>query len=131
MKHTLILPIQLLSKNERDRLHYRRRSALRLSYQQIIELTHPRRHETPRRRQLVTVTRLMGAHERPLDLQNIGAGSAIELIDALKHLGWFPDDSAKWVVPRFRQRPNDKDPGPSCLVEIELMNPTKGRTKHG
>lgn len=129
MKHTLVLPIQLLSKNERDRLHPRRRSALRLSYQSIIELTHPRRHDTPRQRQLVTVTRLMGVHERPLDLQNIGAGSAVELIDALKQLGWFVDDSPRWLEPRFRQKRNDQDPGPSCLVEIEVMTPKKGRTK--
>ena len=121
MKHTLVLPIQLLSKNDRDRLHYRRRSALRLSYQSIVELTHPRKHETPREPQRVTVTRLMGAHERPFDLQNVGAGSAVELIDALKQLGWFRDDSARWLEPRFLQRPNDRDPGPACLVEIELM----------
>lgn len=94
---TLILPIQLLSKNSRDKLHYQARGRLRKQYREIIELKHPRRAPTPRVRQRATVTRVKGPRERDFDEQNIGAGSAIELMDALTAAGYWLDDSPKWL----------------------------------
>lgn len=77
---TLILPIQLLSKNGRDKLHYRARGELRNQYKAILDIKYRRREPAPSFRQKLTVIRVKGPRERDFDQQNIGAGSAIEPI---------------------------------------------------
>jgi hypothetical protein len=119
---TLVLPIQLLSKNTRDKLHYQARGKLRKDYQEIIELKYPRREPAPEVRQRATVTRVKGPRERDFDEQNIGAGSAIELVDALTAAGYWIDDSPKWLETMFVQSSSEKVKGPAVLVEIKTVS---------
>lgn len=119
---TLVLPIQLLSKNARDKLHFHARGKLRKQYREIIELKYPRRTPTPQVRQQATVTRVKGPRERDFDEQNIGAGSAIELIDALTAAGYWADDSTKWLETVFAQSSSGKVKGPAVLVEIKTLS---------
>ena len=122
---TLVLPIQLLSKNARDKLHYQAKNKLRKDYQDIIQIKYPRRGEpTPRVRQRATVTRILGPRERRFDQQNVGAGSAIELIDALTRAGFWVDDSETWLETRFEQAANEKVRGPAVTVEIIALETT-------
>lgn len=118
---TLILPIQLLSKNARDKLHYRARHKLRQDYQDIIRIKYPRRGEPPRVKQHATVTRIMGRRERLFDQQNIGAGSAVELIDALTAAGYWVDDAPRWLETAFRQNNSPTVTGPAVMVEIRSL----------
>ena len=118
---TLILPIQLLSKNARDKLHYRARHKLRQDYRDIIQ-TKYRKAVTPQVRQRVTVIRVKGKGERDFDQQNIGAGSAIELIDALTAAGYWVDDAPRWLETEFKQGTSEKVKGPAVLVEIEPLS---------
>ena len=118
---TLELPIQLLSKNARDKLHYRARHKLRRDYQAIIELTYPRRGEPPRVKQRVTVTRVLGPQERLFDGQNVGAGSAVELIDALTAAGFWVDDAPRWLETAFEQGDHPGVKGPAVVVGIEPL----------
>ncbi len=118
---TLVLPIQLLSKNGRDKLHFRQRNHLRKSYQGIILLKYPRKHSTPDYKQRMTVMRLMGPRERDFDEQNLIAGSAIELIDSFVHLGWLKDDSPPYLEPVFKQGWHKMIGGPAVVVTIEVL----------
>ncbi len=118
---TLELPIQLLSKNARDKLHYRARHKLRRDYGAVIELTYPRREEPPRVKQRVTVTRVLGSRERLFDEQNVGAGSAVELIDALTAAGFWVDDAPRWLETAFKQGDHLGVKGPAVVVEIEPL----------
>lgn len=120
---TMVLPIKLLSKNERDRLHFRQRHALRIDYEGIVSLKYSRKHPTPDYKQLVIITRLMGPRERELDLQNLSAGSSIELIDSLVHLGWLVDDNPKWLEPEFRQERHKTIRGPVTIIELREVLP--------
>lgn len=119
---TLILPIQLLSKNARDKLHYQARNKLRQQYQDIIQTKYPRRAEPPQVRQRATVTRILGPRERRFDQQNIGAGTAIELVDALTAAGYWVDDNETWLETRFEQGSSKKLKGPAVAVEIEVLS---------
>lgn len=120
----LVLPVKLLSKNSRDKLHWRRRNELKNEYKAIIDIKY-RKPETPQVRQRVTVTRLKGPRERDFDEQNIGAGSAVELIDALTAAGYWRDDSPTWLETEFKQRTSMKIRGPAVEVRIEaLLTPT-------
>ncbi len=116
---TLVLPVQLLSKNARDKLHYRARHKLRRDYEEVIRLAYPRRGEPPRTKQRVTVTRVLGPRERPFDGQNVGAGSAVELIDALTACGFWVDDAPRWLETAFEQGDRPGVKGPAVVVEIE------------
>ena len=119
---TLVLPIQLLSKNKRDKLHYQAKNRLRQEYQAIIQTKYSRRGEpTPQVRQRATITRILGPRERRFDQQNVGAGSAIELVDALTAAGYWVDDSEKWLETRFEQGMSKKFKGPAVTVEIEAF----------
>ena len=123
---TLVLPIQLLSKNARDKLHYQAKNRLRRDYQDVIQIKYPRRGElTPKVRQRATVTRILGPRERRFDQQNVGAGSAIELIDALTRAGFWVDDSETWLETRFEQAPSEKVRGPAVTVEITALETTE------
>jgi hypothetical protein len=115
---TLVLPIQLKSKNERDRMHWRQQRAMRQSYHDIVTLKYSRNELPPEVKQRVTVTRVMGPRERDFDEQNIGAGTAIELIDALTAAGYWKDDSPRWLETRFVQARSKTIKGPAVLVEI-------------
>lgn len=115
---TLVLPIQLLSKNTRDKLHFQARGKLRKEYLEIIELKYPRRAPAPQVRQRATVTRIKGPRERDWDEQNIGAGTAIELIDAMTRAGFWHDDSPRWLQTDFRQGSREKIKGPAVVIEI-------------
>jgi hypothetical protein len=119
---TLILPIQLLSKNARDKLHYRARHKLRQDYRDIIQIKYPRRGAPPQVKQRATVTRVLGPRERRFDQQNIGAGSAVELIDALTEAGYWIDDAPKWLDTEFKQGSSERIKGPAVLVEIEALS---------
>ena len=118
---TLVLPIRLLSKNARDKLHFRARHKLRQEYEAIIQFTHPRRGDPPQVKQRATVTRVLGLRERPFDGQNVGAGSAVELIDALTAAGYWVDDAPRWLETAFRQGDHPAVKGPAVVVEIEPL----------
>lgn len=64
------------------------RSKLAISYREIISLKYPLRSEPPTHLQFVNLNRMQGPRERNWNEQNIGAGSAIELIDAITALGF-------------------------------------------
>ena len=116
---TLVLPIALLSKNARDKMHWRQRLGLRRDYEGIIGIRYPNREGPPLGKQRVTVTRVKGERERDWDTQNIGAGSAVELLDALKRCGYFADDGPKFVEPVFTQTKSDTLQGPCTVVTLE------------
>lgn len=117
---TLVLPIQLLSKNVRDRLHWRQQRQLKTDYLNIIRAKY-RLRATPQVKQRATVTRVRGPRERDFDEQNIGAGSAVELIDALTAAGYWVDDSPTWLETNFKQTAGGKVKGPAVVVEIEVL----------
>ena len=87
----LVLPSSSKSKNVRDKLHQMQRSKLKISLWEIVSLKYPRRSEPPTHLQFVNFTRMQGPRERGWGEQNIGAGSAIELIDAIT--AWDSDST--------------------------------------
>lgn len=118
---TLVLPIKLLSKNGRDKLTWRQRHRLRRDYLNIVHLKYPHRADPPQCKQRVKIIRVMGPREREWDTQNIGAGTAVELVDALKLAGYFIDDSPKFLETDFAQERSSKIKGPAVFIEIKIL----------
>jgi hypothetical protein len=68
---------------------------------------------------LVTVTRILGQGQRLWDSSSIGRGNYKELEDALVAIGWFHDDSPKWITEtRFYQDASRRDQGSAIEIQI-------------
>ena len=72
----------------------------------------------------VAVTRILGQGQRLWDSSSVGRGNYKELEDALVAIGWFHDDSPKWITEtRFYQDASRRDQGSS--IEIQIYNNEK------
>jgi len=67
----------------------------------------------------MSVTSLTIKGQRKWDTSSIGRGNWKEIEDSLVALGWFVDDSPKYITEtRFRQDSGQRDRGPSVRVRI-------------
>ena len=67
----------------------------------------------------IRITRILGKKQRLWDADSIGRGNSKELIDALTAIGWFVDDSPKWITHcDFRQDSSQREHGPDVCFEV-------------
>ncbi len=112
------LPIELTNGNDGRGNRWFSSAKIRKDVEkQLRELRHERDpFEFP---VVVHVTRLLGPKQRLWDTSSIGRGNWKEIEDALVVLGWFYDDSPKWITEtRFFQNGENRTRGPAILVEI-------------
>lgn len=65
------------------------------------------------------VTRIIGKGQRLWDSSSIGRGNWKEIEDALVALGWWHDDSPKYIVrTEFDQDATQRDVGPATKLEV-------------
>lgn len=68
----------------------------------------------------VTVTRILGKGQRLWDSSSIGRGNWKEIEDSLVAVGFFHDDSPKWISEtRFLQDASQRENGPKIFLKIE------------
>ena len=79
----------------------------------------------------LTVTRVLGKGQRLWDTSSIGRGNWKEIEDALVAVGWFVDDSPRYITQTdFRQDECRRSQGPIIEVEIEQDGRPFGAAKH-
>ena len=67
----------------------------------------------------VHVTRILGQGQRLWDSSSVGRGNYKELEDALVAIGWFHDDSPKYITEtRFFQDPDRREQGSAIEIKI-------------
>ena len=69
----------------------------------------------------VTLVRILGKGERYWDPSSVLRGNSKELLDALVELGWFVDDSIKWINQPVigLQDVSRREIGPAWEIRIE------------
>lgn len=68
----------------------------------------------------VMITRVLGKNQRLWDMDSILRGNSKELIDALVAVGWFTDDSPKYITEVIgRQDASQRANGPSVIIDVE------------
>ena len=67
----------------------------------------------------VRVTRILGRRQSYYDPDSVGRGVAKELFDALVAVGWFRDDSWRWIRHvDYRQDASRRADGPATRIEV-------------
>lgn len=67
----------------------------------------------------IEITRILGKGQRFWDEDSIGRGNAKELVDALVAIGWFRDDSRKWITQcDYRQDAGHRKRGPAIRIRV-------------
>lgn len=116
--HTALIPIPLENGNEGRGGHWRKSAKRRDEYELELRVRGYTRKPFPFP-VCVHVTRVMGPGEARWDYSSIGRGNWKEIEDALVALGWFHDDSAKYIRDvRFFQHDSDRHLGPKIWVEV-------------
>lgn len=126
---TLRLPIELLNGNTGRGNRWFRSSVVRQQIERTLRLLGLARkpYTVP---VSLTITRIVGKGQRLWDADSIGRGNAKELVDAMVAVGFFVDDSAKYVgTVDYRQRV-ERHSLPEVEIEIhelrhERIEPTK------
>ena len=79
------------------------------------------RIETPQHRQRVTYTRVIPKGGRRWDSANFTGGSHKQLQDAMKHAGFFVDDSDKWIDVVTLQDDTERPDKGYVKIKVEII----------
>ena len=67
----------------------------------------------------ITLTRILGPNQRLWDADSVLRGNAKQLIDSLVAVGWFHDDSMKYIAQVIgAQDAKQRENGPAVLIEV-------------
>ena len=115
---SIILPIKPTNGNDGRGRKWYRSSDVRKKIEKILSYTRRKPFTAPVR---VTLVRILGPRESYWDPSSVLRGNSKELLDALVKLGWFRDDSMKWIVqPVIGVQDNSRrDVGPVWEIRIE------------
>lgn len=120
-----ILPFELTNGNDGRGSKWFSSAKLRKEFEKNLRLLGYERKpfKTP---VIVHVTRILGLGQRLWDSSSIGRGNYKELEDALVAIGWFHDDSPKFITEtRFFQDANSRDFGSSIDIKIYIKEEQK------
>ncbi len=67
----------------------------------------------------LTLTRILGPNQRLWDADSVLRGNAKQLVDSLVAVGWFHDDSMKYITQVIgAQDATQRENGPAVLIEV-------------
>lgn len=122
---SILLPIKLTNANEGQSKSWYKSANTRKKYERLLRFLHHRnkcRCIPPKPfpfSVVVRVTRILGKGERLWDSSSLLRGSYKQLEDTLVSLGWFHDDSPKWITQTIAlQDATQRNKGPAVLIEI-------------
>ncbi len=118
---TLDIPIELRSKNEfTGNGAGWKRSEAKKEFIRCIAWLVGNLIDTPHEFQWVTFTRVLGKGAKRWDDNNMEGGDATQLQDALKKLGFYVDDSPKWIRARCLQDYTERPEKGYTRIKIEM-----------
>jgi len=119
------VPIELDNGNSGRTKHFGASAKRRIEYEQTLRVylrSIRFEVETPDFRQKIILTRILGARQSFYDPDSLLRGNAKELIDSLVAVGFFRDDSYKWIdsVTALQDDTRRKD-GRQTIIRIERV----------
>jgi len=121
--HAITLPIELTNGNDGRGSKWFSSAKVRKDIEAILRFSGFARREPFPAGITLTLTRVVGPKGKLWDSDSIGRGNAKELLDALVAVGWFVDDSPKWIVETRYKQVIDRKRGPCVDVEVTTCRP--------
>ena len=118
----LVVRLKLKSLNDLKGRHWARRHQEKNDAAWALKEAGARRTTPPEHRQLVTLTRVLGPRERVWDFENLTGGTAKAIFDALTDLGYWRDDSPRWIDRAYEQDALQRQNGPAVEIRIEVLS---------
>lgn len=115
---TVLLPFELTNGNDGQGGRWFSSAKIRKKFEAVLRLEYPARRPFgfP---VVVHVTRIIGKGQRLWDSSSIGRGNWKQIEDAMVAVGFFHDDSPKYITEtRFFQDDSRRDEGPKIEVSI-------------
>ena len=85
---------------------------------QLLQAQHGRRTPYPYP-VVVVISRVLGPRQKRWDVDSVHRGTVKQLIDSITKLGYFVDDSPKWITHvAVTQDDHDRDMGPAIRVMV-------------
>lgn len=112
------LPIELTNNNQGQGHKWFSSAKARKKLEESLLLLRQRREpfEIPVK---VVITRILGKNQRLWDSSSVLRGNYKQLEDAMVSIGWFHDDSPKYItVTLGLQDANQRDKGPAVRIQI-------------
>ena len=117
---SVVLPIEMINRNDgQGHAYYRtakekKEIAATLGHSMLGLKRKPFEHRVD-----VMLTRILGKRQQMVDPDSIGRGNAKQIIDTLTELGWWHDDSSKYIRNcDYRQDATQRENGPAVLIEV-------------
>jgi hypothetical protein len=117
---SVVLPVEMINRNDgQGHAYYRtakekKELAATLGHNMLGLRRTPFAHRVD-----VMLTRILGKGQRLFDPDSIGRGNAKQIVDTLTDLGWWHDDSSKYIRNcDYRQDDLQRENGPAVLIEI-------------
>lgn len=116
--HDFTLPMAVRSGNRGRGYHWSHAVRLKRVCALHLHAAGFRRLNPPDFRQVVTFVRVLGPRERLWDEANLALSSFKQLQDAMTDLGFWHDDSPRWLSTRFEQDATARAAGPAVRVIV-------------
>lgn len=114
--HEATLPVELTNSNDGQQKAWQRTHAIRRKFRKQLAGLNRQPFDVPT---VVEVTRILGPRQRLWDYSSGFRGNYKQLEDTLVELGWWHDDSAKWIHGCvFRQDKSRRERGPAVQLKI-------------
>ncbi len=113
-----LLPLALANNNDGQGRHWGRSNKTRQSFERQLRALGLVRDPFECQVSIV-VTRQLGKGQRLWDADSVGRGNAKQLIDSLVAVGWFFDDSPRYIEDCFfTQDSTRRSDGPATRIDI-------------
>ena len=114
--HRVILPVELTNGNDGRGSKWFSSAKVRKQLESLL-IEHKRKPFA--QPTVVELTRILGAGQRLWDADSIGRGNAKELFDSLVAIGWWHDDSHKYIQKvDYRQDSTRRSVGPAVEIVV-------------
>ena len=112
------LPCNLTNNNNGQSRHFGKSASDRKKFERMLRRMKLDRNpfEQP---VVLHVTRILGPRQKYWDSDSVGRGNFKQLLDAAVAVGWFYDDSYKYIKhTAFFQEAGRRAAGPAVLIEV-------------
>lgn len=115
--HEALIPFELTNGNDGRGNKWYSTAKTRKNFERLLRMLGMARQPYDKKVSL-RVVRVLGPRQKLWDTDSVGRGNSKELIDSLVEIGWFHDDSPRWLDVSFGQDASRRNEGPAIQLIV-------------